>query len=332
MATPPPRPDTIDRLGTAVYPSFAMLAGMQLDLFTPLKEGPMTAEQIASALGVGPAKLKPLLYALVAAGLITVEGDLFSNTPESDHFLVRGKPAYQGGRQENFSNRWNDALHTAQSVRTGMAQTKLEFSEMSRDELESLLRGLHPSTLASGRNLVARYDFSSYLNLLDVGGGSGGLAIGITEACPDLRATVVDFPTVTPITQQFVAEAGAADRVHVMNGDAVNGPLTGSYDVAVLSSFIQVLSPDEAVRALANLSRVIEPGGEIYILGHVLDDSRVSPLETVGFNLVFVNVYDGGQAYTEQEHRDWLTEAGFENIERVVLTNGNSILTARKPS
>ena len=51
----------IQRIIQAVYPPFAMLAGMQLDLFTPLKDGPMSAEQIADAIGVGSAKLKPLL-------------------------------------------------------------------------------------------------------------------------------------------------------------------------------------------------------------------------------------------------------------------------------
>ena len=75
----------------------------------------------------------------------------------------------------------------------------------------------------------------------------------------------------------------------------------------------------------------MEPRGEIYILGRDLDNSRLSPVESVGFNLVFISVYDGGQARTKQEHRDWLTEAGFENIERVVLANGNSIITARMP-
>jgi predicted ArsR family transcriptional regulator len=31
-----------------------MLAGMQLDVFTPLKAGPQTADDIAHALGVSP--------------------------------------------------------------------------------------------------------------------------------------------------------------------------------------------------------------------------------------------------------------------------------------
>jgi len=41
-----------------------------------------------------------------------------------------------------------------------------------------------------------------------------------------------------------------------------------------------------------------------------------------------------GQAYTEQEYRDWLTEAGFVDFERVPLPSNpkNSIITARKPT
>ena len=326
-----PQPDTIDKLGNAVYPSFAMLAGMQLGLFTPLGDCPMGAEQLATALSVGPAKLRPLLYALVAAGLLTVEDERFANTAEADNFLVRGKPGYLGGRHELYTARWGDVLKTAESIRTGAAQAKLEFSEMSLDQLETLLRGLHPATMASGRNLVARYDFSSYRSLLDVGGGSGGLAIAVTEACPHIRGTVVDLPTVTPITQRHVEEAGAADRVQVMAADVISGPLAGAYDVAVLRAFIQVLSPDQARRALRNVSQVIEPGGVIYILGSILDNSHLSPPEIVTLNVLFINIFDEGQAYTEQEYRDWLTEAGFEDFEREVLPNGTGIIRARKP-
>ena len=36
------------------------------------------------------------------------------------------------------------------------------------------------------------------------------------------------------------------------------------------------------------------------------------------FNQIFLNVYDGGQAYTESQHRDWLTEAGFGDFKHEV--------------
>ena len=133
------------------------------------------------------------------------------------------------------------------------------------------------------------------------------------------------------MTQRFVDEAGASGRVSVVGADAVNGPLGGSFDVAVMRAFIQVLSPEDAQSAIKTVAEALEPGGELYIVGRIIDDSRVSPPESVLFNLVFVNVYDGGEAYTEHQNREWLDEAGFIDFQRVTLPNGSGIISARKP-
>ncbi len=321
----------IPRLTAAVYPSFALLAGMQLDLFTPLKDGPMSAEQLSAAIGVRSAKLKPLLYALAVAGLLNVEGELLANTEVANRFLVRGSPSCVVDMHELLSDLWKAALETAESIRTGLPQAEYNYSAMSKDELEQFFRGEHPYAVAYGRELVARYDFSSYRTLLDVGGGSGGLAIAVTEAYPHIQATVVDLPTVIPVTQHFIDEAGAGDRVQVIATDVIRDSLTGSYDVAVLSALIQVLSPDEIRRTLKNVSQVVNPGGAIYLTGSgIIDNSRTSPPDLVGFNLVFINVYNEGQAYTEQEYKDWLEEAGFGDFERIIRPDESSIIAARK--
>ena len=322
---------TIEKIGSAAYPAFAMIAAMQLELFTPLGTGPMSAGQLAETMGVESAKLTQLLYVLVASGLLTVENGKFANTPEADYFLVRGKPAYLGERHAFYNARYQEVMQTAASVRTGHPQAKLDFASMSTEAMEAYLRGLHPSTMAAGRDLLTRADFSSHHRLLDVGGGSGGLAIAIAAACSKLRATVIELPSVVPIAQRFIEQEGMAERVKVIAGDVVNAPLTGNYDVAVLRAFIQVLSPDQARQALCNLIQVLEPGSPLYILGQVLDDSRLSPPETVAFNLVFINIYNEGQAYTEGEYRSWLTEAGFTDVERIVLAGGQSLITTRKP-
>ena len=179
MTTQPPTPETIERLGAAVFRSFAMRAGMELDLFTPLTEGPMNVVELAQALNVGSTKLEPLLYSLVDAGLLTVEGERFSNTPESDHFLVCGKPTYMGKRHHQFSHQWNATLKTSESIRAGAAQSKVDYHDSTPDQEGSIYRGLHPGTIAAGRMLTTMYDFSAYRTLLDLGGGSGGLAIGV---------------------------------------------------------------------------------------------------------------------------------------------------------
>ena len=282
-------------------------------------------------LGVNAEKLSRLLYALVTANLLTVEGDRFANTPEAQQFLVKGKPTYLGGRHENFSEVWEALLHTAETIRTGMPQCKKDFATLSPDAQLPFFRGLHPRTLAAGRDLASRYDFSFYRTLADVGGGSGAMALALTDAYPHLRATVIDLPTVTPITQRFLAEAGATDRVQVVAADVVNAPVPGTYDVAVLRALLQVLSPEDALQALTHIGAALHPGGRLYIVGSILDDGRLSPLGAVGFNLLALNEFDEGRAYTEGEYRAWLTVAGFAEIERVLIAEGASIMTAHKP-
>ena len=327
----PPEPKTIQKL-IDVYPSFALLAGMQLDLFTPLKVGPMRPEQIADVIGVGVVKLKPLLYALVAAELLTVEGDRFANTDEANHFLVRGSPFYMGGIHPLYADLWDAALQTAESIRTGQPQAKHDYTQMSREALETFYQGLHPGALTTGRTLVKDYGLSSCQRLLDVGGGSGGVAIAVVKACPHIQATVVDVSNVTPITQRFVTEAGVSDRVKVVTGNIVKAPLGESFDAIVLKSFIQVLSPGDAQRALRNINATMAPGGIIYILGiGILDNSRISPRGAAITNTIFINIYDEGQAYTEAEYHDWITAAGFVNFKRDTLPDGLGIITAQKP-
>ena len=108
------------------------------------------------------------------------------------------------------------------------------------------------------------------------------------------------------------------------------GPSGSAADVAVMRAFLQVLSADEVPLALSNVAQALEPGGTIYVIGRIVDDSRLAPTQAALFNVTFLNVYDGGQAYTESQHRRWLGEAGFEDFQIIYVTSGDSIVRARK--
>ena len=327
-----PRPDTINKLRFAANGAFAMLAGMQLDVFTPIKDGPLTADQIAAAIGVGPSRLRLLLYVLVTAGLLTEQDGRFSNTPEANHFLVKSAPSYLGNRHAAIAMWWTAYLKTAESIRSGVPKAKMDFFNSPQEDVEAFLRSINANTVPATRALLEKYDFSSVKTLLDVGSGGGGVAITITKAFPHIMATAVDLPQVAPIAQKIVAEEGATERVKVVAADVLSGPIPSAYDVAILRSFLQVLSPQDARLALKHVAPAVKPGGRIYVIGQILDDSRRSPLGAVGFNLTFINHYDAGESYTEKEHRDWLTDAGFVDIERAnfLLDDGSGLMTARK--
>jgi cyclopropane fatty-acyl-phospholipid synthase-like methyltransferase len=186
---------------------------------------------------------------------------------------------------------------------------------MPKGELKALFEGMSSHDVAFANWLSDEYDFSKCQKLLDAGCGSGTFAITMAQIYPNLTATVVDFPEVTPITEQFVMDADASDRVKVVSADLTCDAIPGMYDVAILSSVIQTLSAEEARQVINNIGKVINPGGWLYIFGGgMLENSRLSPKTAVEWNLVFINTYDNGQSYTEDEHRDWLREAGFEDL------------------
>ena len=150
----------------------------------------------------------------------------------------------------------------------------------------------------------------------------------MTQINPNLSATVVDLPTVIPITRQFVADAYAADKVEVLTVDITSDPIPGMYDAAILSAVLQTLSPKQAQAVLKNVANVVKPGGWLFIFGTgMLDNSRLSPKAAVEFNLVFINVYEHGQSYTEDEYRKWLKKAGFVDVN---IQLDEFTITARK--
>jgi 2-hydroxy-4-(methylsulfanyl)butanoate S-methyltransferase len=327
-------PSTILRHQYSIFAPMAMLAGMQLDVFTQLKDGPLTAAEIAEVIGVQPSKLTPLLYALVAAELLTVQGDHFGNTPEADTYLVLGRPAYVGsGRQEFYADIWQALLKTAASIRSGTPQHKHDFYAMSEEEMGAFFRGQHLGAVTAGAHLTTIHDFSHFRHMLDVGGGSGGISIGACRSCPQLISTVVDLPRVIPVTRKFLDESEVADRVTTAVADVVTESPEGTFDVAVMRNLIQVLSLEDAQAAVCNVAQCLIPGGTLFIVGGMLDDSHRSPVHLVGQNLVHLNIYDDGLIYTEGEYRSLLVGSGFADIEvrREGMPNNQSLISARKP-
>lgn len=327
-----PPPSTIQGHAYAIYRPMAMLAGMKLDVFSPLANGPMTAAELSKSLGLRADKLSPLLHALVHADLRALSADRFSNTPESDAYLVKGRPTYMGSAHELYTDMWSAALGVAQSISAGAPHAHHDFGQMSDEELGAFFRGLHAGAMATGRQLATAYDFARFTSLLDVGGGSGGVAIAACQTCGSLRATVLELPRVAAIAKTFVATAGIMERVDVVASDILSTPPKGTHDVAVLRYMLQVLSSNQARLALRHVGAALRTGGELFIIGHVLNNARLSPDAAVGMNLVFLSLYDHGQSYTEAEHRSWLEEAGFTEVSVLFGAgpNGASIVRARK--
>lgn len=331
-----PSPNDLLSQVEPVYRAMALLAGMQLRVFTMIAEGAETTEEIADRIGADPARLSRLLHALAAAGHLEVVSGRFRNAPMPDAFLVAGRERYMGGAHELWADLWAATLRTAESVTSGAPAARHNFEEMTGEDLRTMFRSLHGGAVASGRSIASALELSAENHLLDVGGGSGGLAIGACEMVPGLRATIVDLPDVAEIAGEFVAEAGLSARVSIHPANLTTEKMTGEFDVVVLRYLLQVLAGHDAAALLKNLFDAVASGGRVHILGWVLADDRQNPPAAVNFDLVFVNLYDDGAAYTQSEHRDWLEAAGFTDVRFSPAPSGGmppgtTLVSATKP-
>jgi hypothetical protein len=327
---PPLMPTEINAHLANVYPALAMMAGMQLEVFTAIGESGITLDTVATKLNVHPLKLRPLLYALVCANLLRVKEPLFSNTEEAKEFLIKGKKRYIGSMHSAYSDLWAATMHTADSIRHGSPRAEHDFSKMTPNELRAFVTGLDAGASASARRLHKEFDMNRFQTLLDAGGGSGGLAIALSKLCPKIKLTVGELGNVVPITKECIESEGLAETIETIEIDLTSSQPTLNFDAIVLRSVLQVMSPEDARSTMQNATKALNPNGEIFMLGRMLDDSRLSPTEAVAVNVMFLNVYPSGQAYTESEYRSFFLEAGLENIQRNQISGGYSILHANK--
>lgn len=117
------------------------------------------------------------------------------------------------------------------------------------------------------RTLLAdRAPEGGVLEVLDIGGGTGGFAVGVAEL--GHQVVVVDpSPDALATLARRSEEAGVADRVRGVQGDLAG--LTdlvsvGGADVVLCHGVLEVV--DEPSAALRSLHAVLRPGGSLSLL------------------------------------------------------------------
>jgi 8-O-methyltransferase len=332
---PEPGPETILRHSGSLYTSLAFYVGTKLDVFTVLDPKPLTVEEASQMMNIKPRFLERLFYSLAAADMVHVKDGVFSNTEEASRYLVVGKPEYMGEHVlvNPFLKQWMVHAGTIMedTLRKGEAAEKFDYSGMAFEDLLSAFRGTMPVAVKAGEELVRRYDFSVYRTIADVGGASGGLVASLSKAYPHLQAAVTDLPSVTPVARALLQEQGLSE-IDIIEWDVLEGPCRQTFDAVILRALLQVLSPEQAAQAVMNIGKSVNPGGAVYILGHMMDDSKTSPPSEVVWFLLNLNWEDHAGFYTEGDYRKMLLDAGFQDIKSDVLPNGDQVIEARKPT
>lgn len=327
-----PQPTLIQSLQDAVAPAFALHAGAMLGVFTVLGDATLSAAEVAKRLDVEPQRIERLLYALVATGLLEIHDEGFRNGQEAAIYLVRGKPGYIGDEHQLLDQLWHADLLTASSIRQGQPAGKHDFASADPASSLAFFRSTAPYALSFGRRLAEMIDLRAVNSVIDIGGGPGHALIGLREARPGLRSTLLELASSIALAKELLADEPLADGMEFEIGDIVQAPSATTHDLAILKAVIQVLSPQDAAAAIRNAHASLNSGGRLFISGvGILNDDRVSPLEAVFYNVTFMNIYPDGASYTRSDYSRWLSEAGFDDITFSAMPSGSQLISARKP-
>src|SRR5471032_108380 len=91
-----PRLDTtrLQKMAQAYWESAALMAAVELEIFTVIARGQDTIPAVAKAAGIGGRNAERLLTALSAMTLLNRDGERFTNAADVERFLVRNSDHY----------------------------------------------------------------------------------------------------------------------------------------------------------------------------------------------------------------------------------------------
>lgn len=330
-----PNPGLITQLAVAYRSSAIFFAASELDVFSALADGALTAEELATKSGAQQEPLRLVLESCVDAGLLTRDGNRFVNTPTAETFLVRGRPAYLGGAltyARDLYPAWGGLTGLVKSGRPTMPPETILGEDKAKTR--AFVMAMHERAKGIGSVLSQIVDLTGRQRLIDVGGGPGTYSVLLCARTPGLTATVLDRPGVLEVTRELVDAAGFADRVSLLPGDYLKTPFGSGFDVALLSGMMHRENPDNVMLLLAKTFAALEPGGQVIVSDVFFDDDhKNSPPFTTSFALNMMVTSDHGSAHAKTEMQRWLAAAGFGAIEVRDLPrpNPHSLVLGVKP-
>ena len=314
--------------------SKALFAALEIDLFSRLADGARTAGELAAGTGVAEHRLRTLLRALAAVGLVVAADGGYANAPASARYLVRGGGPELG---EYFRLQVGRQIYPALvHLDAGLSGAGGAFDTLAGlladpDQARMFTTAQHAGSLAAARVLADRLDLVEARELLDVGGGSGAFAIALCAANPSLRATVLDLPAVLTVAVEHCAATDLTDRITLLPGDATRNEWPAGQDVVLMSYLLSALDDEQIDLVLARAAASLNPGGRLVVHDFVLDDDGVGPRFTALWFLQYLAYHPGGVSFSAAELAGRLRARGFvDPSTEVLIPEITKVITARK--
>jgi hypothetical protein len=300
--------------------SYMLCAAARLGVADALGDEVRSVDHLAETCRADVDALYRLLRALASIG-VTEE-----TTPKHFRLTPLGRPLRRDVAQSAWPAVvfWADLLADEWSlltdcVRTGKPAWQVRDpnvpSRWSQDpEASSIFRAVMGTAPAEDYAPIARtWDFSRANVVADLGGGGGSLLLAVMELHPHLQGMLVDLEASVEAAKARFADEKVSSRCKLLVADLTRSVPPGA-DVYMLKHVLHGRRDEDAITILRNCHAVIPEDGTLLVIEFILPPlvSQVDPhLEGHLMSDLNMLAVTGGRERSEREWRTVLEEAGF---------------------
>jgi hypothetical protein len=313
--------DIIRRMAGGFSATQILNTAAKLAVADHLAKGPCSSTQLANALNAHPQALYRFLRMMVAMGLLVQERDdtfmlsslgqlLRSDHPDS----MREQIIYFG--EINYPT----AQAMYHSVKTGSPAFDHVFGEsffryfVKQPEIGGMFNRLMSYiTKDHIPEIIATYDFSCMRKIVDVGGGNSTLLAAVLDTNSNLSGILFDTPEVISDARVRQIQSSITERIELVTGDILSGPIPRHGDVYILSNIIHDWNDRLAGNILRNCRAAAKADSRLLLIEEVMPACVAESPGTIANDFAML-LLTGGKERTVQEYRSLLDIAGFKLI------------------
>jgi hypothetical protein len=334
IQAPGPTPEHFFRSINSFQLTRALKGALDLDVFTAIAEGNMTAKALAESLQASERGMRILCDYLAVTGFLTKASGKYELTPDSAMFLDRRLPSYVGDAVEfllspTLAQAFDDV---AAAVRKGGTVINDEGT-MSHDNpvWVRFARAMQPLAFGMAKMLteLIKLDPGKKTKALDIAASHGMYGLAFARQYPNLEVVAVDWANVLEVGRENAEKFGVADRWRALPGSAFDVSFGAGYDIVLIPNFFHHFDPPTNQEIMRKIHAALNEGGRAITVEFVPNEDRDEPPNAVTFALTMLVTTARGDAYTFAEYEKMFAAAGFSRsvliqppmgIERVIVS------------
>ncbi len=311
----------------------ALISGVRSGLFDALAKGPRSAPELICELELDPDAARILFHTCVAANLLRRHRDQLSLRPGFRTWLdgdgVREDVLHAQLTYDDAS-RFDECLLGEWPADAGVRQFwGGNYADLSQTQGEIYTDFMQRTVSRSAAWVIKAYPFDTLGSLLDVGGGSGTLAIAVSEAFPKLDVGILDLAHAEERALERIAKA-RTDRVRFIAGNFLELPLPEGFDAMMLHRVLWDWEDEKAKVLLGRIHAALPSGGRLLVTEGMRTGEADLDVLLTPFDLYMC--FGGFRLRTLGQVRALIEEAGFVDFSvRMAQPIFMPLVEARKP-